>query len=285
MAKENENALDPKIVERLNGLDWDGLKASTGISREAVEKNPVIARQLAYGSMTDLVAGHTEDVSGFYSLRAIPSAEEDKLGRIKAYTIEPEKKPGMTLFLYGSPIYSDKALDNLFEMTTIKTLDKEGKEITVRINANENAGVQIAVKNPETGEKTKYLVSIHQPTNRIVGVPVEAVEKMLANASVYGVALNDEQKKALVDGKAIIVNGCKTKDGETFSACVQFNAAKRQLVNAHPTWLKEAQKAGIDTGVSTRAAAKKEESKGEGKKAEKAEKAEKKVKTSKSIKH
>ena len=263
MAKENENTLDPKIVERLNGLDWDGLKTSTGITREAVEKNPVIARQLAYGSMTDLVAGHTEDVSGFYSLRAIPSAEEDKLGRIKAYTIEPEKKPGMTLFLYGSPIYSDKALDNLFEMTTIKTLDKEGKEITVRINANENAGVQIAVKNPETGEKTKYLVSIHQPTNRIVGVPVEAVEKMLANASVYGVALNDEQKKALVDGKAIIVNGCNTKDGETFSACVQFNAAKRQLVNAHPTWLKEAQKAGIDTGVSTRAAAKKEESKAE----------------------
>lgn len=283
MAKENENTLDPKIVERLNGLDWDGLKARTGITREAVEKNPVIARQLAYGSMTDLVAGHTEDVSGFYSLRAIPSAEEDKLGRIKAYTIEPEKKPGMTLFLYGSPIYSDKGLDNLFEMTTIKTLDKEGKEITVRINANENAGVQVAVKNPETGEKTKYLVSIHQPTNRVVGVPVEAVEKMLANANVYGVALNDEQKKALVDGKAIIVNGCSTKAGETFSACVQFNAAKRQLVNAHPTWLKEAQKAGIDTGVSTRVAAKKEE--GEGKKAEKAEKAEKKVKTGKSIKH
>lgn len=282
MAKENENTLDPKIVERLNGLDWDGLKANTGITREAVERNPEIARQLAYGSMTNLVAGHTEDVSGFYSLRAIPSAEEDKLGRIKAYTIEPEKKPGMTLFLYGSPIYSEKALDNLFEMTTIKTTDKEGKEITVRINANENAGVQVAVKNPETGEKTKYLVSIHQPTNRIVGVPVEAVEKMLANANVYGVALNDEQKKALVDGKAIIVNGCKTKDGNEFSACVQFNAAKRQLVNAHPTWLKEAQKAGIDTGVSTRAAAKKEESKGEGKKAEKAEK---KVNKSKSIKH
>ena len=153
----------------------------------------------------------------------------------------------------------------------------------VNIPANANAGVQVAVQNPETKEKTKYLVSIHQPTNRIVGVPVEAVEKMLANASVYGVTLNDEQKKSLVDGKAVIVNGCSTKDGETFSACVQFDAAKRQLVNAHPTWLKEAQKAGIDTGVSTRVAAKKEESKGEGKKAEK--KTEKKVKTSKSIKH
>ena len=283
MAKENENTLDPKIVERLNGLDWDGLKANTGITREAVEKNPEIARQLAFGSMTNLVAGHTEDVSGFYSLRAIPSAEEGKLGRIKAYTIEPEKKPGMTLFLYGSPIYSQKALENLFEMTTIKTTDKEGKEITVRIPANANAGVQVAVQNPETKEKTKYLVSIHQPTNRVVGVPVEAVEKMLANANVYGVALNDEQKKSLVEGKAVIVNGCSTKAGETFSACVQFDAAKRQLVNAHPTWLKEAQKAGIDTGVSTRVAAKKEE--GEGKKAEKAEKAEKKVKTGKSIKH
>ena len=97
MAKENENTLDPKIVECLNGLDWDSLKAKTGITREAVEKNPEIARQLAFGSVTDLIAGHAEGVSGFYALRAIPSSEEGKLGCIKVYTIESEKKSLMSL--------------------------------------------------------------------------------------------------------------------------------------------------------------------------------------------
>lgn len=282
MIKEEKTQLDPQIVERLNGFDWPALEASTGITREAVEKNPHIARQLAFGSMTDLIAGRTEDVSGFYSLRAIPGdAEKGTLGKIRAYTIEPEKKAGQTLFLFGSPIYSKKAIENLFEMTSIKTADKEGKEITVRVPANANAGVQVAVEN-ENKEKTYYLVSIHQPTNRIIGVPVEAVEKMLAKASVYGVALNQEQKDALVQGKAVIVNGCTNKEGETFSACVQFDAAKRQLVNAHPSWLKEAQKAGIDTGVSTRAAAKKEVK--ETKKVEKTEKAAKTEKKPRSMK-
>lgn len=276
MAEEKNTQLDQQIVDRLNGLDWPALEASTGITREAVEKNAAVARQLAFGSMTDLIAGRTEDVSGFYSLRAIPGdPEKGTLGKIRAYTIEPEKKPGQTLFLFGSPIYSKKAIENLFEMTTIKATDKDGKEINVRVRANANAGVQVAVEN-EKKEKSYYLVSIHQPTNRVIGVPVEAVKNILAKANVYGVALNDEQKEALVQGKAVIVNGCTNKEGENFSACVQFDAAKRQLVNAHPAWLKEAQKAGIDTGVNARVA-KKETAK----KAEKPEKAEKAAKTEK----
>lgn len=271
MAKENENTqLDAQIVERLNNLDWDALKSATGITRAQVEANPVVARQLAYGSMTDLVYGHTDDISGAYSLRAMPG-EEGKPGKIKAYTIEPEKKKGQTLFLYGSPIYSEKAIANLFERTNIKTLDKDGKEITVNIRANANAGIQVAVADPETKEKKYYLVSIHEPTNRIIGVPVEAVEKMLANAKVYGVELSEEQKKSLVKGDAVLVSGCVNKEGETFSACVQFDAAKRTLVNANPAWLRQAQRAGVDTGIKPRSAKKeaseqKVEPKKEGKK-------------------
>lgn len=259
MAKDQNNQLDAQIVERLDNLDWPALEAATGITREAIEKNPAVARQLAYGGMTDLVYGHTADVSGAYALRAMPG-EDGKPGKIKAYTIEPEKRKGQTLFLFGAPIYSEKAINNLFERTNIKTLDKDGKEITVNVRANANAGVQVAVAN-EKGEKQYYLISIHEPTNRIVGVPVEAVEKMLENTKVYGVELSDEQKKSLVKGDAVIVNGCTNKDGETFSACVQFDAAKRQLVNAHPSWLRQAQRAGVDTGIAPRAAKKAAEEK------------------------
>lgn len=259
---EKENNIPQEIKDRLEGLNWPALEASTGITKESILKNETVARQLAYGAMTDLVYGHTADVSGAYSLRAIPSTKEGELGSIKAFTIEPEKDvkalldKKQTLYLYGSPIYSENAIKALFEKTTISVQNKDGKDINVSVRANANAGIQIAVADPETKEKTYYLVSIHEPTNRVVGVPVSAVEKMLAKTKVYGVELSEEQQKSLVQGKAVIVNGCTNKDGETFSACVQFDAAKRQLVNAHPSWLRQAQKAGIDTGVSARRSAK-----------------------------
>ena len=40
------------------------------------------------------------------------------------------------------------------------------------------------------------------------------------------------------------------RDGERFTCCVQFDAAQRQVVTCHPTWFKEAQKAGLDMKYS-----------------------------------
>ena len=40
------------------------------------------------------------------------------------------------------------------------------------------------------------------------------------------------------------------RDGERFTCCVQFDAAQRLVVTCHPTWFKEAQKAGLDMKYS-----------------------------------
>ena len=67
--------------------------------------------------------------------------------------------------------------------------------------------------------------------------------------SMYGVAFTEDQIKALCEGKAVRLDGCRTKGGESFNCYVQFDAAQRQVVSCHPGWLKEAQKTGTDLGL------------------------------------
>ena len=66
---------------------------------------------------------------------------------------------------------------------------------------------------------------------------------------MYGVNFTPEQANSLAEGRAIRLDGCRNKEGQTFSCYVQFDAAQRQVVACHPAWLKEAQKTGTDLGL------------------------------------
>lgn len=253
MANENQNeqALDPRVAERLDKIDWDGLLRITGIRREQIEGNPTVARQLAYQQYTDLVYGNTADISGQFSLRAVPGREPDEAWRVKAYTIEREKTVNDDIFLYGSPITSKKAKEALFERTSWE--NSEGKRVVGRANAN--AGRPIAIERDVDGERRKdyYLVSLHEPTNRVIGIPVDAVRRMFFDenerareVSIYGARLSAEQLDEICKGNHVLVDGCRNSKGEEFSTFVQFDVARRQLVPTHPAILKEAQRVGVD---------------------------------------
>ena len=253
MANENQNeqALDPRVAERLDKIDWDGLLRITGIRREQIEGNPTVARQLAYQQYTDLVYGNTADISGQFSLRAVPGREPDESWRVKAYTIEREKTVNDDIFLYGSPITSKKAKEALFERTSWE--NSEGKRVVGRANAN--AGRSIAIERDVDGERRKdyYLVSLHEPTNRVIGIPVDAVRRMFFDenerareVSIYGARLSAEQLDEICKGNHVLVDGCRNSKGEEFSTFVQFDVARRQLVPTHPAILKEAQRVGVD---------------------------------------
>ena len=254
----NKVVLDEKTIERLNKIDWDGLKASTGITRQQVERFPSIAKQLAYGQYTDLLYGNTPDISGQFSLRAIPG-KGDEPWRVKAYTMEKPKSVKDDLYYNGAKITSDTIKEALFAKTSWE--NSKGEKVYGRANAN--AGRAIAViREGEDGKKNKeyHLISLHEPTNRIVGIPVEAVKAMLLNedgvsrgTEVYGTALTTEQALRIAEGKAVKIEG-KTKEGNEFKAFVQFDVAKRQIVTAHPTWLKEAERAGEDLGLGNKEA-------------------------------
>lgn len=199
--------------------------------------------------MTDLVYGGTKELSGLFSLRAYPQGENQEW-TVRLFTMEKPKTANDTLYLYNQPITSAKVKEALLERTSWE----DASQKTRYGLANANGGRPIAIE--VDGRKQEFLVSIHQPTNRVVGMPVEQVKAMLMDAdghsrgkSMYGVTFTDEQAKALSEGKAIAISGMK-RDGERFTCCVQFDAAQRQVVTCHPTWFKEAQKAGLDMKYS-----------------------------------
>ena len=233
------------VQNRLNNINWDHLKEKYGIAKETIMTNPTVAAQLAYGQMTDLVYGSTKELTGFFSLRAFPQGE-GKEWAVKLITMEKAKTPNDPLYLYNQPITSPKVKEALLERPSWE----DNKKKTHHGLANANGGRPIAIE--LDGRKQEFLVSIHLPTNRVVGMPVEQVKAMLLDEhghsrgrGIYGVTFTDEQAKALAEGKAIAISGMK-RDGERFTCCVQFDAAQRQVVTCHPTWFKEAQKAGLD---------------------------------------
>ena len=244
-----EVTLPNDVQNRLNKINWENLKEKYGISKESIMQNPAIASQLAYGQMTDLVYGGTKELSGLFSLRAYPQGENQEW-TVRLFTMEKPKTANDTLYLYNQPITSAKVKEALLERTSWE----DASQKTRYGLANANGGRPISIE--VDGRKQEFLVSIHQPTNRVVGMPVEQVKAMLMDAdghsrgkSMYGVTFTDEQAKALSEGKAIAISGMK-RDGERFTCCVQFDAAQRQVVTCHPTWFKEAQKAGLDMKYS-----------------------------------
>ena len=86
-----------------------------------------------------------------------------------------------------------------------------------------------------------------------VGPSADQPRRSYARGAGEGVSLRQgrrvERKKALAEGKAIIISGLR-KDGTEFKCCAQFDAAQRQVVVCHPAWFKEAIRAGMDAGQS-----------------------------------
>lgn len=241
--------LSRDIQERLDKINWDSLKEKYGISRESITANPRIAAQLAYGQMTDLVYGSNKEISGLFSLRAYPKGDGQEWA-VKVYTMEKEKTAKDNIMVYNQPITSEKVREALFEQTS--WMDQDGNRRTGLANANGGRAITLTLD----GRKQECLVSVHQPTNRVVVMPVEQVKAYLFDKdgglrgrSLYGVQFTKEQAKALAEGKAIVISGLR-KDGTEFKCCAQFDAAQRQVVVCHPAWFKEAIRAGMDAGQS-----------------------------------
>ena len=242
-----EQTLSKDVQEKLDLINWDSLKEKYGISRDSIYNDPRIASQLAYGMMTDLVYANKEDFTGPLSLRAnlVTSGEKPEM-KVKVYTIEKPKTAADQLYLYRQPITSEKVREALLEKT--KWTGPDGKEYKGLANANGGRPITLNID----GRKQQFLVSIHQPTNRVVGMSLDSVrsyfydkDNNLRGRGMYGVPFTPEQINGLIEGKAVVHTG-QRKDGEAFTCCIQFDAAKREPTVSHPSWFKEAQRAGMD---------------------------------------
>ena len=242
-----EQKLSKDVQEKLDMINWDSLKEKYGISRETFYKDPHLASQLAYGQMTDLVYASKEDFSGQLSLRAnLDTSGEKPEMKVKAFTMEKEKGPNDQLYLYRQPITSEKVREALFETTT--WIGQEGKKCQGMANANGGRPITLNID----GKKQQFLVSIHQPTNRVVGMSVDSVrsyffdkDNNLRGKGMYGVPFTAEQANGMIEGRSVVHSGIR-KDGEAFTCCVQFDASKREPTVSHPSWYKEAKSAGAE---------------------------------------
>ena len=242
-----EQTLSRDVQEKLDMINWEALKDKYGVSRDSFNNNPQLASQLAYGQMTDLVFASKEDFSGLLSLRASLDTSGDKPEmKVKVFTMEKEKSEKDTLFIYRQPITSDAVKKALFEKG--KWQGPDGREMSGYLNANGGRPITLNID----GKRQQFLVSLHHPTNRVVAMSLDSVrsyfydkDNNLRGRGMYGVPFTEEQVKGLIEGNAVVHSGIR-KDGESFSCCVQFDAAKREPTVSHPSWLKQAQKAGAE---------------------------------------
>ena len=248
-----ETTLSKDVQEKLDMINWDSLKDKYGISRDTFYNNPHLASQLAYGQMTDLVFASKEDFSGLLSLRAnMDTSGEKPEMKVKVFTMEKPKTMADTLYLYRQPITSEKVKEAL--LATGEWLGPDGKKMGGHLNANGGRPITLNID----GKRQQFLVSMHHPTNRVVGMSLDSVrayfydkDNNLRGRGMYGVPFTEEQVKGMLEGNAVVHSGLR-KDGESFSCCVQFDAAKREPVISHPSWLKQAQKAGAEIAPKQR---------------------------------
>ena len=248
-----ETTLSKDVQEKLDMINWDSLKDKYGISRDSFYTNPHLASQLAYGQMTDLVFAGKDDFSGMLSLRAnMDTSGEKPEMKVKVFTMEKTKTMADTLYLYRQPITSEKVKEAL--LATGEWLGPDGKKMGGHLNANGGRPIALNID----GKRQQFLVSLHHPTNRVVGMSLDSVrsyfydkDNNLRGRGMYGVPFSEEQVKGLIEGNAVVHSGLR-KDGESFSCCVQFDAAKREPAISHPSWLKQAQKAGAEIAPKQR---------------------------------
>ena len=248
-----ETTLSKDVQEKLDMINWDSRKDKYGISRDTFYNNPHLASQLAYGQMTDLVFASKEDFSGLLSLRAnMDTSGEKPEMKVRAFTMEKPKTMADTLYLYKQPITSEAVKEALLEKG--EWLGPDGKKMHGHLNANGGRPITLNID----GKRQQFLVSLHHPTNRVVGMSLDSVrsyfydkDNNLRGRGMYGVPFSEEQVKGLIEGNAVVHSGLR-KDGESFSCCVQFDAAKREPAISHPSWLKQAQKAGAEIAPKQR---------------------------------
>ena len=240
--------ISEELQQKLDNINWESLSEKYGISKDYVYSNQTIASQLAYGQPTDLIPARNNEFSGMVSLRAYP-VQDSPEWKVKVITMEQQKGKNDTLTLYNQPL-PDRVRDALIARTD--WIGNDGKTKYGPANANAGEPVRLTID----GKEQQFLVSIHQPTNTVMGMSVEQVRAHLFDKDgnvrgrgMYGVQFTPEQAKGLAEGHAVRLDRCRNKEGQTFSCYVQFDAAQRQVVACHPTWLKEAQKTGTDLGL------------------------------------
>lgn len=234
------------ISGSMDTIDWEQVMNDLRLTREEILEYANVSRQLVEGLFTDLVVIDTGVISGLFSLRAFPCSDGG-LMMVRAYSLEKPKTLEDEIYVFGNRIESETIRRSLLEKTDWTGFD--GKRRYGYANANAGSPVRLEVD----GKRDIYLLSVHQQSNRVVGETLDTVRDYFFHAdgnlrgrSIFGVFFTERQCSAMCEGRAVRIEGCMREDGKPFGCFVQFDASLHQVVVCHPTWVKEALKAGVE---------------------------------------
>ncbi len=199
---QKEQSNEPKY--KVEDIDWKTLGAMN-ITKEKLEKYEVLDDLLKGYKTNKLIPVSFNVGSAFSRLDARLSLQKNDEGKVTMAIHGIRREPNLNFEFFGHK-FSDEDKKNLKETG--------------------NMGRVVELENTKTGEKIPSIISIDKLTNELVALKAEYIK---IPDEIKGVKLNEEQKQALQEGKAIKLEGMISKKGEPFDAKVQFNADKRYV--------------------------------------------------------
>lgn len=194
----NKYFIDP------NKINWDDLK-NLGITKEQLEKSKALESMLR----------------GYKSPSTFPI--EANFGSMVMKTdarlsFRPDSEGNVVLAIHG--IRKEPELDRPFFGHQFTDEDKKN------LRETGNMGRIVDVKNYRTGELVPSFISIDKQTNELVSMKASSLK---LPDEIKGVKLDEKQKAALMEGKAVFLENMISAKNKPFSAFVQVNAEKRSL--------------------------------------------------------
>jgi len=185
-------------------INWDDLK-NLGITKEQLEKSKALEPMLR----------------GYKLASTFPI--EANFGSMVMKTdarlsFRPDNEGNVVLAIHG--ICKEPELDRPFFGHQFTDEDKKN------LRETGNMGRIVDVKNYRTGELLPSFISIDKQTNELVSMKTSSLK---LPDEIKGVKLDEKQKTALMEGKAIFLENMISAKNKPFSAFVQVNAEKRSL--------------------------------------------------------
>lgn len=189
-----------------DSIDWDKIQKQWGITRDDLEKSGALDQMVYNHKSPQLFTVTPRFGDETFSLQAKLSFRSNPDG---SYSLVPH-------FVRNEP-----QLDQEFKGYTFTKEDK------AELRKTGNLGKAVELADPKTGEVQKCLVSIDRLTNEIEAMPVD---KIYIKPKVANITLDMQAIGILKNGGMIREQHVELPNGAKFTADLQYNAAKRDIV-------------------------------------------------------
>ncbi len=187
-------------------IDWEAIGKQWGIRRDDLEKS---------GAMQQMVYNHKS--SQLFTVRPDIGGE-----RFEAQArLSFKKNPDGNFTLSPHFVKHEPQLDKAYKGYTFTDEDK------AQLRKTGNLGKAVDLTDPKIGEVKKSLISIDRLTNEIESIPVD---KIYIKSKIANVELDMKQIGILKDGGVIREQHIELPNGRKFTADLQYNADKRDVV-------------------------------------------------------